>query len=61
MSAYTTNRMLFKEEDTHVRLDKIFTHLTVDFDDWDEKTNQQKSDAWKGVWTVTVGFLNLFW
>lgn len=53
--------MLFKEGDTHVRIDKIFTHLTVDFEDWEEKTPQQKSEAWKGVWTVAAGFFNLFW
>ena len=53
--------MLFKEEDTHVRLDKIFTHVTIDFEEWHEKSPQERSEAWKGIWTVAVGFLNLFW
>ena len=53
--------MLFKEGDTHVRLDKIFTHVTIDFEEWHEKSPQEKGDAWKGVWTFAAGFLNLFW
>jgi|GEM_PF-2565590 hypothetical protein len=52
--------MILKKDAEHFNIHKLFQHLTVDFEDWMEKTDDQKSDAWKGVWTFVSGFFNLF-
>ena len=53
--------MILKEKDTHFSLHKVFQHITVDFEAWDEKTEAQKQEAWKNPWWVIAsGFFNLF-
>ena len=57
---YDTKRMILKEDDTHFNLHKVFQHATIDFEAWDEKSEKDKMEAWKGTWTVVSGFFNLF-
>ncbi len=52
--------MILKEDDTHLNLHKVFQHVTIDFEDWDEKSEKEKAEAWKGTWTIVSGFFNLF-
>ena len=52
--------MILKENDTHFNLHKVFQHATIAFEDWDAKSEKDKIDAWKSIWTVVSGFFNLF-
>ncbi len=50
---------LIKEGDTHVRLDRLAHHFTIDFEA--EMTEKDRQEAWKfWVWHIVSGLFNLF-
>ncbi len=52
--------MILKEDDTHFNLHKVFQHITIDFDHWQDMKEKDKIEAWKPTWTIVSGFFNLF-
>ena len=52
--------MILKDGDTHIPLDRMFHHFTIDFEGMEEMTEQEKSNAWGPAWVVVAGGFNLF-
>ena len=53
--------MILNKDDTHFDMAKVFRHLSFDFEDWHEKSDHEKIEAWKNPWWVVAsGFFNLF-
>lgn len=52
--------MILKQDDEHFNIHKVFQHLTVDFEHWEDMDEKDKAESWKSTWTVISGFFNLF-
>lgn len=52
--------MILKDGDTHVPLDRMFHHFTIDFETIEEMSEQDKSNAWTPLWVVMSQVFNFF-
>ena len=47
-------------ENDRISFERFFGHCTIDFESWEEKTEEQKGKSFWLLWMVFAGVVNLF-